>query len=158
MELMRGGQPISLTCHEFKILKFMMQNPERLISREELLREVWGYRNYPRTRTVDTHMLKLRSKTGERPFGSCAFQNRPQLRLQVRALRRQPNCEWGRKSATLPGTTSSICLTEKTHGPRRPVLHHTWNGPMPEYLWPASSHPRTRPQVSTYGQDFLRIR
>jgi len=62
MELMRGGQPISLTCREFKILKFMIQNPERVISRGELLREVWGYQNYPRTRTVDTHMLKIRQK------------------------------------------------------------------------------------------------
>jgi len=67
MELMRGSQSISLTCHEFKILKFMMQNPERPISREELLRQVWGYLNYPHTRTVDTHMLTLRQKLEREP-------------------------------------------------------------------------------------------
>jgi DNA-binding response OmpR family regulator len=64
MELMRSGQPISLTYHEFMILKFMVQNPERLLSREELLREVWGYQNYPHTRTLDTHMFK-RSSCGK---------------------------------------------------------------------------------------------
>jgi len=67
MELMRGGRPISLTHQEFKTLKFMIQNRERLISREELLREVWGYQNYPRTRTVDSHMLKLRQKLERDP-------------------------------------------------------------------------------------------
>jgi DNA-binding response OmpR family regulator len=73
MELMRGGQPISLTCHEFNTLKFMMQNPERLISREELLREVWGYQSYPRTRTVDNHMLKLRQKLERDPSDPVHF-------------------------------------------------------------------------------------
>jgi DNA-binding response OmpR family regulator len=58
MELMRDGQPISLTGKEFKILKFMMQNPERLISREELLRDVWGYQIYRHTPTVDNYMLR----------------------------------------------------------------------------------------------------
>jgi DNA-binding response OmpR family regulator len=67
MDLTRGGHPISLTCQEFKILKFMMQNPERIISREELLSEVWGYQNYPHTRTVDNHMLKLRQKLERDP-------------------------------------------------------------------------------------------
>jgi two-component system alkaline phosphatase synthesis response regulator PhoP len=67
MELMRGGQPISLTCHEFKMLRFMVQNPDRPISREELLRQVWGYLNYRHTRTVDTHMLKLRGKLERDP-------------------------------------------------------------------------------------------
>jgi DNA-binding response OmpR family regulator len=73
MELMRGVQPISLTRREFKMLKFMLQNPERLISREELLRQVWGYRNYPRTRTVDTHMLKLRQKLERDPSDPVHF-------------------------------------------------------------------------------------
>jgi DNA-binding response OmpR family regulator len=73
MELMRSGQPISLTYHEFMILKFMVQNPERLLSREELLREVWGYQNYPHTRTVDTHMFKLRQKLERHPSDPVHF-------------------------------------------------------------------------------------
>ena len=42
--------------------KYFTQNPERVVSREELLNEVWGYTNYPSTRTVDNHILKLRQK------------------------------------------------------------------------------------------------
>jgi two-component system, OmpR family, alkaline phosphatase synthesis response regulator PhoP len=53
---------VALTAQEFKVLKFFTQNPERVISREELLNEVWGYTNYPSTRTVDNHVLKLRQK------------------------------------------------------------------------------------------------
>jgi len=43
-------------------LRFFAQSPERVISREELLNEVWGYQNYPSTRTVDNHILRLRQK------------------------------------------------------------------------------------------------
>lgn len=62
MELKRGSRVIEMTPHEFKILKYFAQNPERVISRDELLNEVWGYDNYPLTRTVDNHILKLRQK------------------------------------------------------------------------------------------------
>jgi DNA-binding response OmpR family regulator len=62
MEVKRAGEAVTLTAQEFKVLKFFTQNPERVISREELLNEVWGYTNYPSTRTVDNHVLKLRQK------------------------------------------------------------------------------------------------
>ena len=45
MEVMRDGQEIGLTAQEFKTLKFLLQNAERVISRDELLNEVWGYQN-----------------------------------------------------------------------------------------------------------------
>ncbi|MGB9106123.1 MAG: response regulator transcription factor [Terriglobales bacterium] len=67
MQVMRAGQPVSLTAQEFKILHFMTQNPERVIPREELLNSVWGYQSYPTTRTVDNHMLKLRQKLEKDP-------------------------------------------------------------------------------------------
>ena len=67
MELTRAGQPIALTTQEFKVLKFFVQNPDRVITREELLNEVWGYRNYPSTRTVDNHILRLRQKLEKDP-------------------------------------------------------------------------------------------
>ncbi len=67
MELRKAGQLISLTAQEFKVLKFMTQNAERVISRDELLNEVWGYQNYPSTRTVDNHILKLRQKLEKDP-------------------------------------------------------------------------------------------
>jgi hypothetical protein len=62
MEVSRAGEPVRLTAQEFKTLKFLMQNAERVISRDELLNHAWGYQNYPSTRTVDNHILKLRQK------------------------------------------------------------------------------------------------
>ena len=73
MQVTRGGQPIALTGQEFKMLKFMVQNPERVISREELLNEVWGYQHYPTTRTVDNHLLKLRQKLEKDPANPVHF-------------------------------------------------------------------------------------
>jgi DNA-binding response OmpR family regulator len=62
MEVHRNGRPVILTCKEFKTLAYLIKNPRRVISRDELLNEVWGYENYPCTRTVDNHILKLRKK------------------------------------------------------------------------------------------------
>jgi DNA-binding response OmpR family regulator len=62
LEVHRNGQPVVLTALEFKTLKHFVQNARRAISRDELLNEVWGYQNYPCTRTVDNHILKLRQK------------------------------------------------------------------------------------------------
>jgi DNA-binding response OmpR family regulator len=73
MEVTRDGQSIALTAQEFKTLKFMLQNAERVISRDELLNEVWGYQNYPSTRTVDNHILKLRQKLEKDPANPVHF-------------------------------------------------------------------------------------
>jgi len=62
MEATRAGKAVTLTTQEFKLLKFFARSPGRVISREELLNEVWGYTNYPTTRTVDNHILRLRQK------------------------------------------------------------------------------------------------
>jgi two-component system, OmpR family, alkaline phosphatase synthesis response regulator PhoP len=62
MEATRAGKPIPMTAQEFKLLRYLAGSPERVISREELLNEVWGYQNYPSTRTVDNHILRLRQK------------------------------------------------------------------------------------------------
>jgi DNA-binding response OmpR family regulator len=67
MELTRGSQPITITTQEFKLLKYFARNPERVISRSELLDAVWGYQNYPSTRTVDNHVWKLRLKLEREP-------------------------------------------------------------------------------------------
>jgi len=73
VEVMRGGELVSLTAREFQTLKFLIQNQERVISREELLQKVWGYQNYPSTRTVDTHMLHLRHKLEREPANPLHF-------------------------------------------------------------------------------------
>jgi two-component system alkaline phosphatase synthesis response regulator PhoP len=67
MEVLRDGEVVMLTAQEFKTLQFLVQNPDRVITRDELLKEVWGYQNPPSTRTVDNHILKLRQKL-ERDF------------------------------------------------------------------------------------------
>ena len=70
MEVWRSDRPVSLTAMEFKVLKFFVSNPNRVISRDDMLNRVWGYENYPCTRTVDNQILKLRQKLevdAERP-------------------------------------------------------------------------------------------
>jgi DNA-binding response OmpR family regulator len=57
-----GSKPLNFTAQEFKLLRYFAKSPSRVISREELLNEVWGYENYPTTRTVDNHVLRLRQK------------------------------------------------------------------------------------------------
>src|SRR6202041_1650968 len=47
IEIKRDGQPVILTAQEFKTFQFLVQNSDRVISRDELLNEVWGYQNYP---------------------------------------------------------------------------------------------------------------
>ena len=67
MEANRSGVPLILTTLEFKTLKYLIQNARRVISRDELLNEVWGYENYPSTRTVDNQVAKLRKKLERDP-------------------------------------------------------------------------------------------
>jgi len=62
MAVRRDGRPVILTAHEIKLLKFFTKNSERVLTREALLNEVWGYNAYPTTRTVDNQILKLRQK------------------------------------------------------------------------------------------------
>jgi DNA-binding response OmpR family regulator len=62
MEVFRSGAKVQITVQEFRTLKYFIEHPGRVISREELLNEVWGYTNYPSTRTVDNHVLRLRQK------------------------------------------------------------------------------------------------
>ena len=79
MEAVRSGKRLTLTAQEFKLLKFFAQAPDRVASRETLLNEVWGYENYPSTRTVDNHMLRLRQKLEPDPA-------RPQFFLTVHGV------------------------------------------------------------------------
>lgn len=73
MELHREGQLVPFTRQELKVLRFLLNNQERVVSRAELLNEVWGYQNYPTTRTVDTHMLRLRQKLEKDPADPVHF-------------------------------------------------------------------------------------
>jgi DNA-binding response OmpR family regulator len=67
MTVRKGGIPVVLTAHEFKLFKFFTENVDRVLTRELLLNEVWGYNAYPTTRTVDNQILKLRQKLESDP-------------------------------------------------------------------------------------------
>jgi DNA-binding response OmpR family regulator len=68
-----SGEPVALTIQEFKTLKCFLLNPNRVFSRNELLNEAWGYENYPSTRTVDNHVLRLRQKLEKDPVRPVHF-------------------------------------------------------------------------------------
>ena len=58
------GQPIRLTRREFELLRFLVENRNRVLSRNRLLERVWGYERFVETRSVDVHVGRLRSKLG----------------------------------------------------------------------------------------------
>jgi DNA-binding response OmpR family regulator len=58
------AQPVRLTRREFELLRFLVENRNRVISRERLLERVWGYEHYIETRSVDVHVGRLRAKLG----------------------------------------------------------------------------------------------
>lgn len=60
-----GAKPVVLTAVEFKLLSMLMQRPGRVQARDRLLNEVWGYESAIDTRTVDTHVRRLREKLGK---------------------------------------------------------------------------------------------
>ena len=67
-EVVFAGRAVSLTKTEFELLRVLVERPNQVFSREELLRKVWGYQATPTTRTVDTHILQLRHKLAEGLF------------------------------------------------------------------------------------------
>ena len=73
MEVTRDGRPVPLTPQEFKLLKHFAQYPQRVLSRDQLLSDVWGYNSYPSTRTVDSHILTLRQKLEKDPSSPVHF-------------------------------------------------------------------------------------
>lgn len=60
-----GSRALDLTFKEFELLRFLVANPGRVFSREQLLSEVWGYDYFGGTRTVDVHVRRLRAKLGD---------------------------------------------------------------------------------------------
>lgn len=60
-----AGNPIDLTYMEYELLRFLVENPNRVWSREQMLSKVWGYDYFGGSRTVDVHVRRLRAKLGE---------------------------------------------------------------------------------------------
>ena len=61
----KGGEPLDLSPREFELLRYLIERKGETVSRDRLLEDVWGYESYPSTRTVDTHIAKLRAKIGD---------------------------------------------------------------------------------------------
>ncbi len=61
-QVFRAGREVRLTRKEFDLLVFLVEHRGEVVTRERLLDEVWGYERFPTTRTVDTHVLRLRRK------------------------------------------------------------------------------------------------
>ena len=58
----RGGAPVEMTPKEYQLLRLLAARAGEVVTRDELLNEVWGYDSYPNTRTVDNHVASLRAK------------------------------------------------------------------------------------------------
>jgi DNA-binding response OmpR family regulator len=68
-----GETPVTLAGREFELLCKLASDPTRVFTKEQLLREVWGFRSSARTRTVDSHASRLRRKLGAAGIGECVI-------------------------------------------------------------------------------------
>jgi two-component system, OmpR family, alkaline phosphatase synthesis response regulator PhoP len=66
-EVLRAGEPVNLSAREFHLLRYLVEHRGETLSREQLLRDVWGYGPEVMTRTVDVHMVWLRQKLEQNP-------------------------------------------------------------------------------------------
>ena len=65
--VLRSGKALDVSSKEFELLKYFICHSGETLSRDRLLEEVWGYEHYPTTRTVDTHLVRLRQKLEPNP-------------------------------------------------------------------------------------------
>ena len=65
MSVAVNGAPVRLTRREFELLRYLVENKNRVISRDRLLERVWGYDRFVETRSVDVHVGRLRGKLGD---------------------------------------------------------------------------------------------
>jgi two-component system alkaline phosphatase synthesis response regulator PhoP len=66
-EVRRGGQPVSLASKELQLLRYLIDNRERVVPREEIMQKVWEYATDVSSRTIDTHIAWLRQKLEQNP-------------------------------------------------------------------------------------------
>ena len=78
LRAMHGSRELHLTHREFEVLRYLAERRDRIVHRDELLREVWGYLSTPATRSVDLAIARLRKKIEEEP-------HRPRFILTVHA-------------------------------------------------------------------------
>jgi len=64
-ELWKAGEQVPLHAQEARLLRYLTANPNRVLERDEILQQVWGYGTGTTTRTVDVHIAKLRHRLDE---------------------------------------------------------------------------------------------
>ena len=67
MEISKGGRSLPVTTREFRILQHFIERRGEVVTRDELLNEVWGYNSFPTTRTVDNYILRIRKMIENEP-------------------------------------------------------------------------------------------
>jgi DNA-binding response OmpR family regulator len=66
-EVTKAGERVEMSAREFRILRYFIEHAGEMLSREQLLNDIWGYDVFPTTRTVDNHIARLRKKVEEEP-------------------------------------------------------------------------------------------
>ena len=79
MEVTKDGNPIHLSALEFRLIRYLLRNPGIGLSRQKILKEVWGHDGFTTTRTVDVHVSGLREKLENDP-------TRPELIITVKGF------------------------------------------------------------------------
>jgi two-component system, OmpR family, alkaline phosphatase synthesis response regulator PhoP len=67
VDVTRSGKPVALAAREFQLLRYLLEHRGEVVSREQLLHDVWGYETTTSTRTVDVHVAWLRQKLEDNP-------------------------------------------------------------------------------------------
>ena len=70
-EVYVNGEPVQLTLKEYNLLHLLMENADKVVTREELLSKVWGYDYFGETRTLDMHVKSLRRKLADSGAAKC---------------------------------------------------------------------------------------
>ena len=121
MTARHGRDQLHFTHREFKLLQYLAERPGRVVSRHELLREVWGYPDMPATRLVDNAVARVRKKLEPDP-GEPAFRaHRPRRRLHHHARRvRRPRYKLGQAPAGTSPILGPLRICEGAADARRP--------------------------------------
>ena len=144
----KGGAPLELSPREFELLRYLIERKGETVSRDRLLEDVWGYESYPSTRTVDTHIAKLRAKIGDSGSRAALHPDDPRRGLQVRrpvvSVRRRGTA----KPRTAPRRAGTPAPAQRPGrwswaGPPAPRSRRPLRGPRSTFARsPASGRPR----------------
>ena len=87
--VLRKGRRVALSAREFELLRYLFAHRNEVVSREQLLRDVWGYHQLSVTRTVDNYIAKLRTQLEPQPARAALHRHRARQRLPAAGLRRR---------------------------------------------------------------------